>query len=422
MFKKIINAAKDYNVEVLLSKGSIDKLSFEEDDLKDNSSGAFVNLSICVVKDNKLGFANTNNLEKWKECLENAKKISNVSKPLKEYFGLPGKQKYMDIPYDKGIESLDIQKMVEKIKISMTIATDYDKRIRLPGAHISRGISESSFANSNGIVVERKGSVLDAAIFASAGGVNGSEFFISRKDDLDFGLLGRTASKLCIDAIDSKKVETKKQDVILDYHALSAVIWVISNALGADNVQKKKSFYYDKLGKEIMDPSITIIDDHTLKAGLETGKADAEGISAKKTILVENGVLKNFMYDFLTAKKEGKETTGNCANFATKPCIDPTNFIIKPGNYSKEELISSSNLIITEIAGSHTINPISGDFSLGIQNGFSIEKDKFYGIKHGMIAGNVFEVFKKVEIGKNMRQDSSLVAPWIKLKNVQVIG
>ena len=263
---------------------------------------------------------------------------------------------------------------------------------------------------------------LSTSIFVSTKNNSYGDTFASMRDDIDYALLGKTCAKECISGLGPKKLKTGKYDIILDYWTLSGVLTPIIAALNADRVQKHKSMYSKKLGQQVMDTSLTIIDDRTLKKGIMTSEADGEGVSAKKTTLVKNGVLKNFMYDFLTARKEGKRSTGNCGDFSVKPSIGPSNFIVQPGKFSDEELLKQNTLLVKAVLGEHTVNPDSGSFSLTVKNGYIFDKGKLNSVRRCMISGNIFELIKDVEVGKNLRQDDFLYAPWIKFKSVQIIS
>jgi PmbA protein len=128
------------------------------------------------------------------------------------------------------------------------------------------------------------------------------------------------------------------------------------------------------------------------------------------------------MYDFLTANKENRESTGNCNAFSIKPSIGPSNFIIKPGSFSDKELLTQKCILVKSVLGEHTVNPDSGSFSLTVRNGYIFDKGKLNSVKRCMISGNIFELINNVDVGKRSRQDNFLSVPWIKIKNVQIIS
>lgn len=418
----IIKAGKGWHVEVELCKTKETGILFEIDGLKKNSVGDITNLYICVNKNKKVGFSSTTDVDKWEECLNNAIKIAKVTEPLKHFFELPLKQTYSKLLYSKDVEKLSEEELIRRIKISIDEAKSHDERIEINEAGITRMITNSIFKNSNGIDNREKIVYLGAGLNTKAKERGYYDYFASRRDNIDYSLLGKNCAKESINSLNPKKIETGKYDVIFGYNSLGGVLSPIIASLCADRVQKQRSMYSKKLGEQIMDKSLTIIDDRTLKDGLMSGEGDEEGVSGKRTVLIENGVLKGFMYDFLTASKENRESTGNCNDFSIKPSIGPSNFIIKPGSFSNKELLSQKCILVKSVLGEHTVNPDSGSFSLTVKNGYIFDNGKSNSVKRCMISGNIFELIKNVDVGKRSRQDDFLSVPWVKIKNVQIIS
>jgi len=204
--------------------------------------------------------------------------------------------------------------------------------------------------------------------------------------------------------------------------------YTLINAVKSDYVQRNQSAFKGKIGKNVASEIVTIYDDGLLKGGIRTWKFDGEGVPQQKTPIIEKGVLRNFIYDNYTAKKEGKESTGNAsrAGYLSTPNVEATNFRIMPGNKSPEELISGvkEGLLVYYLQGAHSSNPASGEFSVVAAPAWKIENGEVaYAIKGAMLAGNIFQVLTNVsELASNERKIGALVAPWILVENVKVIG
>ena len=162
--------------------------------------------------------------------------------------------------------------------------------------------------------------------------------------------------------------------------------------------------------------------------GLRTGIFDGEGVPHQKTPVIEKGILRNFLYDNYSAKKEGKESTGNAsrAGYLSTPGIDTTNFHILPGNKTSEEMLSEvdDGLIVYYLQGAHSSNPVSGEFSVVATPAWKIKDGEITHCSRGvMLAGNIFELLKNISVvGGNERQMGSIIAPWVMVENVRVIG
>jgi len=173
---------------------------------------------------------------------------------------------------------------------------------------------------------------------------------------------------------------------------------------------------------------VTIWDDGLYPGGLRTWAFDGEGVAQQKTLLIEKGILRNFLYDNYSAKKEGKESTGNAsrAGYLSTPNIEPTNFQFASGTITPNELLAEVNdgLIIYYLQGAHSSNPISGEFSVVATPAWKIKKGEIIHSTRGvMLAGNIFEVLKNTSaIANNERKIGQLISPWILVDNVRVIG
>ena len=180
--------------------------------------------------------------------------------------------------------------------------------------------------------------------------------------------------------------------------------------------------------QQVASENLTIYDDGLFAGGLRTWTFDGEGAPHQKTPVIEKGVLRSFLYDNYSAKKDGKESTGNAgrAGYLSTPGIDTTNFHIMPGNKNSEEMLSEvdDGLIIYYLQGAHSSNPVSGEFSLlPRQHGKSKKGEITHCSRGVMLAGNIFELLKNISsVGSNERQMGQLIAPWIQVENVRVIG
>jgi PmbA protein len=173
---------------------------------------------------------------------------------------------------------------------------------------------------------------------------------------------------------------------------------------------------------------LTICDDGLYPSGLRTALFDGEGVPHQKTPVIDKGILRNFLYDNYSAKKDSKESTGNAsrAGYLSTPSIDTTNFHIMPQKSTSEQMLKevSDGLIVYYLQGAHSSNPVSGEFSVVATLAWKIKNGELvHPCKGVMLAGNIFELLKNISIiGSNERQMGSLISPWVQAENVKVIG
>jgi PmbA protein len=255
------------------------------------------------------------------------------------------------------------------------------------------------------------------------------EFNAERAYDVDPAWVGKEAARLAVSALKPKRIKTETTKLVVTQFALQELLhYTLINAVKADNVQRNQSPFKDKVGEEVASEYVTIYDDGLFPKGLRSWAFDAEGVPNQKTALIERGILRGFLYDNYSAKKEGLESTGNAtrAGYLSTPSIGTTNFHITPGNKTPDQLMNEvdNGLIIYYLQGAHSSNPVSGEFSVVATPAWKIRKGEITHATRGvMLAGNIFEVLKNVSVvANNERKIGQLVAPWLLVENVRVIG
>jgi PmbA protein len=396
-------------------------------------------LGVRAIINKAVGFAYTNIIEKQdavEDTIRGALSAAKASKPDSDWKGLPEKKPYAtaDDIYDSAILELRSEGLVDIASSMIDAAVSVDKRVFPIEGGAGAAYLSSAVANSNGVEGFDRGTMSECSLAAVA--KEGKtvtpvcfEFSAGRTVNVDPAWVGKEAARLAVAALETKRTKTETTKLILTQFALQGLLYyTLINAVKADNVQRNQSPFQDKIGEKVASENITIHDDGLLPGGLRTWSFDGEGTPQQKTTLVENGVLRNFLYDNYTAKKEGKESTGNAsrAGYLSTPGVEATNFHIMPGNKTPEQLVNEvdNGLIIYYLQGAHSSNPISGDFSVVATPAWKISKGKITHATRGvMLAGNIFQVLKNVaETANNERQMGQLIAPWILVENVRVIG
>jgi len=396
-------------------------------------------LGIRVVVNKATGFAYTNILDDKKaidSAVSRALSAARASKSDPDWHGLPQKKPYSQTEgtFDEKIVDLSPEDLVKVTSTMLDAAGEVDKRVFPIEGGVGSGYVANVLANSNGITAYDRGTIVECSIAALA--KSGSEvtpicfeFNAARTYSLDPAWVGREAAKLAASALKPKPVETKTTKVILTQFALQDLLaYTLMGAIKADSVQRNQSPFKGKIGEQVASENLTIYDDGLYPTGLRTAVFDGEGVPHQKTPVIEKGELKNFLYDNYSAKKEGKESTGNAsrAGYLSTPGIDTTNFHVIPQNKTSEQMLSEvgDGLIIYYLQGAHSSNPVSGEFSVVATPAWKIKDGAInHPCKGVMLAGNIFELLKNITVvGGNERQMGSMIAPWVIAENVRVIG
>jgi PmbA protein len=195
-----------------------------------------------------------------------------------------------------------------------------------------------------------------------------------------------------------------------------------------DNVARGKSMIADKIGDEIASSIFTLVDDGLYPTSPATSIADDEGVPRQRTPIIENGVLRSFLWDTYWANKMELKSTGNAKRNMRQGLveIDSTTLVIEPGTREIEDIINEIDFgyYIQSVQGAHSSNPESGDFSVVGNPAILIENGKMVGGIDGlMISGNIFDLLKNVvEIAKTAIPLFSWIGPEIVVKDMDVVA
>ena len=414
--------------EIYIDEGKSIELDSLKEELNFAKEEIELGVGIRVIKDNKQGFAFTSNMDEIAKTSIKAIENTKLTK-VDENYGFAEVEKVSDVKkvYDKKFNDLSLDDAVEFLKNTISTATDSGCEVTGSGFSASEG--RSLIVNSNGVSIENEGTGFGLGLsvtlqndgkIATAYNSQSSRFF-----DLDGEKLASEVCELAKNSINTKPVETGDYDVVLDYYAATGLLQTFITAFNGENVKRGRSILKDKIGSEIANPTLSIIDNPLLEKGMFTSKCDDEGSASQKTDLIKNGVLNSFIYDIYTANSEGVKTTSNGlrGSYLTTPMISPTNLEFK---FSEMKDLSEvdSGILTTSVLGAHTANPISGDFSVEASNAFKIENGELSDpINKAMISGNIFEIMKSVEgVKSEVKQYGPYIIPKLLVHNLRVVG
>ena len=426
-------------VEAFVYEGQATNIGIELGQISKTNRIIDRGLGIRVATNKAIGFAYTNIINDPKateSVVASALSAAKASKPDPDWKGLPQKEPYVSTEqtFDEKIVALSPEELVTVASTMLQAAGDVDKRVFPIEGGVGGGYLSNAIANSNGVSGFDRGTVVECSVatLAKEGGKVTPvcfEFNAARNYILDAAWVGKEAARLAVSALNTKSVETKSGKVILTQFALQELLaYTLMNAVKADSVQRNQSPFKGKIGEVVASENLTIYDDGLFPAGLRTSSFDGEGVPHQKTPVIEKGILKNFLYDTYSAKKDGVESTGNAARagYLSTPSIDTTNFHIVPGNKTADQMLNEvdDGLIVYFLQGAHSSNPVSGEFSVVATPAWKIKKGQIMHASSGvMLAGNIFEVLKNISVvGSNERQMGSIIAPWVEVENVRVIG
>ncbi len=334
---------------------------------------------------------------------------------------------------DQAFESITALQRLQTALALEEEARRFDPRIqRVRYATYSDSKEETLLVNSAGLEASFESTGFSISLMAVAEEGEESEtsfesFYSPFFSDLNSQALAQLSASQAVALLGGKRIPNYRGPVIMNQQVGGEMLEVLSPSMTAENVHKKNSFLIGKMGKKIYADSVTLIDNGLYPKGEATQPIDDEGTPCQETLLIERGVVKALLYDRTWGKKEGTPSTGNAfrEKATSVPQLTSSNFYLHPGSDSQEALMKKmgNGLLITEVIGMHTADPISGDFSVGVQ-GFEVKQGKkgppFRSVA---LTDNLHHIFSKIiAVADDLKFFGSTGSPSFLVEEASVSG
>jgi PmbA protein len=356
------------------------------------------------------------------------------------YSGIPDAAKLGSLSsdldlYHEDVYSLPGAERIEYARRAEKAALDADPRIKnSDGGSFDAATGRKVLANSHGFIGEYRRSYCSVAVVPIAqnedesGGMQRDYWYsvarsLTKLDSAE--QVGKEAARRTLRRLGGRKVKTADVPVILDPIVASSMLEHIFEGVNGDSIYRGASFLAGKLGEKIAGANVTVVDDGTIPGGFGTTPFDGEGIPTRRTVVIENGILKSFLLNTYTAKKLGLETTANASRgLAGTPGIGPGNYFLQPGTRAPKQIIADikDGLYITEFLG-HGANLVTGDYSRGASGMWIVNGELAYPVEEITVAGNLKDMFNNIsEIGCDLEFRGSVASPTIRIDGLTVGG
>ncbi|MFZ3151923.1 MAG: TldD/PmbA family protein [Anaerolineaceae bacterium] len=370
-------------------------VDFDNDRLKSAESSQRTRIDVKVIVDGKVGTSSTTDPLDVEGVVRRALEAAEFGSPA--HFEFPEPQPLEPVQvFDPALLSLEKPEMIRMGQRMMDMIKTYNPEI-LAGAAVQKVVYKVDYANSKGASYSTDHTEFNVG----SGGqlVRGTDILFASQSvgqkqfAVDTEEIATQAIEYFRMAENIAPIESGEMPVIFTPSGLVALLLSLGLAIDGKNVLLGASPLRDKLGQPIASPFLTMIDDPTIAYGPRTSAFDNEGVARRITPLIENGVLRNFIYDLDTAGRAGVQPSGHGSSRQL------TNVVINPGNTPYETMLRSieKGLLVHEFLGLGQGNPINGEFSLNVSLGYKIENGKVVGrVKDVMLAGNAFVALKNI--------------------------
>lgn len=435
--RKKIRNKNNYEWEIVISQGRSANLSWSEGKLEERQFANDGGFGVRLIAGGRQGFSSTNRLDPaefasvWNEA---ESMIPFVPEDAFRRLPEPSSIEDEDLEtFDPEISTMNMEGIEALLEAMEKKVLSLDSRIKKAyRVEWEQGAGRMILFNSKDVYLSKEGTSCSAGVTCIAeedGDTQVGSFSQSRRfiKDIQLDELPRRAGELALDQLSGRTITSGRLPVLCEPWVMMEFLSMIASAVCADNIQKGKSLYRGKLGKNVASSLVNIVDDARLKRALGSSMFDDEGISTRTTPVIKDGVLQSFLYDSYTAGKDKTQSTGSAQRPSYRGMPEPgtSNFILHPGKASREQVIKETErgLRLISLMGMHTADPVSGEFSVGAI-GTLIEKGKFtHAVRGVTIAGNVIDLMKDIEaVCDDYMFFGSSGCPMVKIKNVMVGG
>jgi PmbA protein len=369
-------------VEAYAARGRSTEVKVFEGEVESLSSAESAGVGVRVIVDHRQGFAYAGSLDEQvvAETLDEARDNAGWGTP-DEALGLSSgdgvlpadlhlwRDELVAFPADRKVAlALDLERLVRA----------GDGRIRqVESAYWGDSASESAVATSTGIEASSARTNCYVSAYAIAGeGADtqtGGGYSVGRAPpDISLAEAAADAVERATRLLGARKPRSQRVTVVLEPRITATLLAVLGGTLNGESVLKGRSLFADRVGELVSVPALTLVDDPTDPDAYGAARFDAEGLACRRNVLIDDGVLRGFLYNTYAARRAGTRSTGSAvrAGFKSGPGVGARALTVAPGGLSPEEILAQvgDGLLVQSVSGIHSgVNPISGDFSVGAE-------------------------------------------------------
>jgi len=356
--------------------------------------------------------------------------------PPDPYNGLPQSEPVVPVAglHDERLAATSVEETTRLATMMVERVRAGDGRVRIDSGSVAASTTVSAIASSTGMALTERSTVAEGYLFGMA--VDGDEVASfdydgeGTRDTAELsGLLARAADRFvekCLAGLGAGPGRSFKGAVVLSPEAVAEFLLPnLLASISADAVRKGRSALAGKVGLEIASPSLTVTDDGRVAGGLASSAFDREGVPTRRHVLVDAGVLGGYLFNHYeaVAAGNGHRSTGHASGSAsTLPGIGPSAIEIAAGSTGDDDMLQGDGPAVYVGRFSGSTNPVTGDFSGVVKNGFLAEAGGRRPIREVLIAGNLFDMLHRISaISAERRLVGSVsLLPALRIEGVSV--
>jgi len=435
--------------EVYLENRTSRNIVMEESKFKSGLYGISQGAGVRVISGNKTGYAYTDEITP--ENLMRAARVAsyvareggsvapvNVSQATRDSF----------ITVEKPLGEITDSRRIEIMQRADQAAMDYDERIKMAMIDYYDEVRGRVIANSEGIYLRDELPLLFFIVQTMSD--DGNARHLSRErlsrhsgfemfDEVSPEEVSERAAREAIAMLDAEDAPAGMMDVVMQNGWGGVLVHeAVGHPLEADNIAKGIGAFTGKIGQKVASDVFTMVDDGSIPNARGTINFDDEGTQCRKNVLIENGVLKGYMTDILSAKQLDMDRTGNGRRESFKyfPIPRMTNTYIDNGDSEPADILASTkNGIYVQSLSGGSVNPVTGVFNFTCREAWLIENGKkTKPVKGATLIGSCMEVIQNIDAvgndlafgpgicGKGQSAEVDAGQPTVRIRGINVGG
>ena len=369
----VADARPGEQVEVHVSRARETDIRVYQGEVEHFVAAQSQGISVRVIADGRTGSSYAGRLDEgsWREVLAEARENAALGSVdewagLAEPDGVPIVEQQL---WDDDLERFETAKKIEIAQELERLAVGADPRVRIDDANYADSFHEEAFATTLGIRSSGRSNSCHASVSVLADDngetQTGWAYAVGKNPALfDLNEAGRKAAERATRLLGAVKPPSRRTIVVLDPMVTAQFLGIIGSTLNGESVVKGRSLFAHRIGEQVADAQITLVDDPTDARAYTATEFDSEGLAARRNVLIDRGELKMFVHNSYSARRAGTVSTGNGVGSGVG-CLA---LQLAPGTATQAELIAGidEGVLIYSVQGLHSgVNPISGDFSTG---------------------------------------------------------
>jgi len=425
------------------------QIIMEESRFKSGLYGISQGAGVRVISGNRTGYAYTDEIteEKLLRAAEVASYVAQNSAPASPVnISVTNRRSFVTVRQPLG-EIAD-EKRIEIIKRADQAAKDYDPRIKMAIVDYNDEVRSRVIANSEGVYLKDELPLLFFIVQAMSDDGNARHMARERLsnhsgfemfENVTPETIAENAAREAIAMLAAQDAPAGIMDVVMQNGWGGVLVHeAVGHPLEADNIAKGIGAFTGKMGQKVASDCFTMVDDGTLPNFRGTINFDDEGTQAQRNVLIENGYLKGFMTDVLSAKQLSMARTGNGRreSFRNIPIPRMTNTFIDKGKDDPEDILASTKkgIYVQSLSGG-SVNPVTGVFNFTCRESYLIENGrKTYPVKGATLIGSCMNVISNIDAvgnnlefgpgicGKGQAAEVSAGQPTVRIRGINVGG